>query len=58
MTRARILALSLVAALALSSGALAQGVAVGAAEVARAALAVEQVERAAQPEPQAIQAAR
>ena len=30
----------------------------GAAEVARAALAVEQVERAAQPEPQATQAAR
>ena len=56
MSRARILALSFVAALALGSGALAQGVAVGA--VARAALALEQVERAAQPVPQATQAAR
>jgi hypothetical protein len=60
VSRARILALSFVAALALSSGALAQGGGAGGGGggVAQVALAVEQVERAVHPEPQATQAAR
>ena len=51
MSRATILALSLVAALALSSGAMAQGGGAGGG-------VVEQAVRAAHPEPQATQAAR